>query len=133
MKRGMWAWELKEVLQTCLHPRWNTVWVEANRWGERNRAGAGLRTDMGTVFFAKAQGDYTKAVETPFSVRLGQLPEDTVVTWREDGSDVRDTYIGWRPMLKSLVKGGYLRPHPLLDKWLDCDSRTLARDTVWNF
>ena len=132
LQRGMWSWELKELLQTCLHPRWNTVWIEANRWGERNRAAAGLRTDMGTVFFAKSRGKWEDAVATPFSVRLGQLPQNNVVTWKPDESDVLDTYIGWKPLIVQGLNGGYLRPHPALDRWLLCRSSELVKSTVWN-
>jgi len=131
MKRGMWAWELKSLLQECLHPRWNTVWIEANRWGVRQREAAGLAVDMGTIMFAGTEGN----VETPFSVRKGQLPEDTVIEWIYDDmgrqSDVKTAYKGWREMLTALVRQGYLRPHKKLDDWLGGHTEDLLKDSPW--
>lgn len=131
LQRGMWSWELKEILQDSLHPRWNTVWIESNRWGDRQRAAADLPSDLATLFFAKASGDYHDAVTTPFVVRRGQLPEHTILTLKESGEpDI--IYLGWRNVLNGLLKQGYIRPTRKLDRALGKPSADiLPPDSVW--
>jgi len=127
----MWAWELKEILQDSLHPRWNTVWIESNRWGDRHRKAADLPPDLATLFFAKADGDYKEAVVTPFSVRRGQLPEKTVLTLKESGEPDL-TYIGWRNLFNGLLRQGYIRPTRKLDRVLGMPSSDIVPpDSVW--
>lgn len=119
--------EFVDILQTHLHPRWWSIWVDSNRWGRRQREAAGLTPDLGTVFVAKAQGG---APEQVLVVPTNCLPYitqyETILD--EDGKETLGYHAakGWPAALEHLIKAQHLKPSHRLSYLIGKDTYRLA-------
>jgi len=113
--RCMYPGEWVRTLHEALHPRWWSIWVETNRWGQRMAKGLGLPQTLATVFVAPAQ---TKALPLRAAiVPLNCIPKFTFYTVKVDSTGRAmdfDKHLvpGWYWTLRGMVEEGYLRPTP---------------------
>lgn len=108
-----WLWEFK-------HPRWVSIGVESNRWGNNPRESVGIGP-CGTVWAANDQ-----VKEYGVVVPCDCLPFTSIASaeWSEDmmrfvgGAMV----LGWRPALELLLDAGFLRGSRKLSYLIGKDS-----------
>lgn len=111
--RCMYPDELIRLLWRHKHPRYFSVHIEANRWGNRQRDAVGL-SPHGTIHFSEPNNRdevYTVICDCiPYTTIKEAIFDEGMGRWK-NGPLVR----GWRPLLSSMVKGGCLYPSAELD------------------
>ncbi len=124
--RSMWPWEFRALVERHLHPRFWNVWIHCDRWGRRQRESGGVPVDLATLFVSTFEGPPEDVLVVP----QNQLPFRTrLTTYEIDGGGdlgMSEAYIGWRPAVVKLVKGGYLKPSDTLSRLIREDSFDLC-------
>lgn len=110
----MYPAELVALLWRHKHPRYFSVRIETNRWGDRQRDAVGLKPH-GTIQLATV-GDrddiFTVVCDCiPYTTIRDAVFDQDLGRWREGHKLIR----GWRPLLSNLAKGGFLYPSEELD------------------
>lgn len=142
-RSGIYGWNLVEILEQFKHPRWNAIGVECTIYGNAPREKAGI-APSGTVWVAPAAvyydpergwlADEWGKREFLFAIRKGSIPAQTTLEARFDENMARwvptskggEITRGWVPLLRDLLKGGHLRPHPELSLLIGQDSTNLC-------
>ncbi len=107
--RCMYPDELLSHLWDFKHSRYNTVGVSCNRWGRRVRTDVGIHKDFGTVYFATP-----RKREHLHVVPCDCLPYASIVDSEIDHERHQvtgDSIRGWRILLSTLCRDGYLFPN----------------------
>jgi len=111
--RCMYPSELVALLWRHKHPRYFSVHIESNRWGDRQRDAVGL-APHGTIHFSEPLSR-----DEVFTVVCDCIPYTTIrdATFDQDMGRWKDGPLvrGWRPLISNLVKGGFLYPDKELD------------------
>lgn len=125
-QRCMFTWELMALLWKYKNPRFDSCGVLKTRHGNNPRKAAGF-WEAGTIWFSKP--DERREV---MAVPWGCIPYGTIRTATFNEDECRweggELTRGWRGLLASLVKVGYLIPSNELDILIGEDTRVLTPD-----
>lgn len=135
----MYPAEFLALLHKFKHPRFDTVGVERNRWGDRVREAVGL-TAHGTIYFTTpsskswATDQKDEGKDMHILVPANCIPYDT----RRDahfnqtrGKFEGDLARGWRRTFAMLAEQGFLYPNEELSYLIGEDTWKLIPRRFW--